>query len=62
MREAINGEESPTFSNVDGESVTIAVGETAVATAKCLGTILNGLKFCFLLTFAYANIYYFACS
>ncbi|XP_018790935.1 PREDICTED: inositol polyphosphate 1-phosphatase [Bactrocera latifrons] len=41
MREAINGEESPNFTNADGESVTIAVSETAEETAQCLGAILN---------------------
>ncbi|CAD6993704.1 unnamed protein product [Ceratitis capitata] len=41
MRDAIKGEESPNFKNVDGESVTIAVGETAEETANCLASILN---------------------
>ncbi|XP_049306342.1 inositol polyphosphate 1-phosphatase isoform X2 [Bactrocera dorsalis] len=41
MREAINGEESPNFTNADGESVTIAVGATTEETAQCLGAILN---------------------
>lgn len=56
MREAINGEESPNFTNVDGESVTIAVGETAEETAQCLGAILNGIVIFFILTLPYVNI------
>ncbi|XP_036322736.1 inositol polyphosphate 1-phosphatase [Rhagoletis pomonella] len=41
MREGIKGEESPNFTNVEGESVTIVVGETAEETAQCLAAILN---------------------
>lgn len=32
----INGEESATFTNTLGESVTIAIGENAQETAACL--------------------------
>ncbi|KAH8417859.1 hypothetical protein KR222_007324, partial [Zaprionus bogoriensis] len=42
MREAILGEESPSFTNKLGQTVTIAVGETAAATAACLAAVLDG--------------------
>ncbi|XP_054726265.1 inositol polyphosphate 1-phosphatase [Anastrepha obliqua] len=41
MRDAIKGEESPNFTNADGESTVIVVGETAEETAQCLAAILN---------------------
>ncbi|CAD7084508.1 unnamed protein product [Hermetia illucens] len=40
----INGEESATFTNTLGESVTIAIGENAQETAACLEKVLNQNK------------------
>ncbi|XP_017091926.2 inositol polyphosphate 1-phosphatase [Drosophila bipectinata] len=42
MKDNILGEESPSFTNKLGESVTIAVGETEEETAHCLGSVLSG--------------------
>ncbi|KAL7727325.1 hypothetical protein ACLKA6_008609 [Drosophila palustris] len=44
MREAILGEESPSFTNKLGEKVTIAVGDTEDQTAACLGAVLGDHK------------------
>ncbi|KAH8278487.1 hypothetical protein KR018_004072, partial [Drosophila ironensis] len=42
MKESILGEESPSFTNKLGDSVTIAVGATEEETASCLEGVLNG--------------------
>lgn len=44
MQEAILGEESPTFTNKLGQTITIAVGDTEAATAACLEAVLDGHK------------------
>lgn len=44
MREAILGEESPSFTNKLGEKVTIVVGDTEDETAACLGAVLGEHK------------------
>ncbi|XP_067617653.1 inositol polyphosphate 1-phosphatase [Eurosta solidaginis] len=41
LREAIKGEESPTFTSKEGETLTITVGATIEETARCLEAILN---------------------
>ncbi|KAH8383091.1 hypothetical protein KR009_006676 [Drosophila setifemur] len=42
MQDAILGEESPSFTNQLGESVTIAVGESVEETCACLEAVLSG--------------------
>ncbi|KAH8360080.1 hypothetical protein KR093_010642 [Drosophila rubida] len=42
MRQAIQGEESPNFTNKLGQKVTIAVGNTSAETAACLSSVLGG--------------------
>ncbi|KAH8312095.1 hypothetical protein KR044_009372 [Drosophila immigrans] len=42
MRDSIQGEESPNFTNNLGQKVTIAVGNTASETAACLAAVLGG--------------------
>ncbi|XP_060647657.1 LOW QUALITY PROTEIN: inositol polyphosphate 1-phosphatase [Drosophila nasuta] len=41
MRDAIQGEESPNFTNHLGQKVTIAVGDNEAATAACLSAVLG---------------------
>lgn len=41
MKDNIKGEESPSFTNASGESVTIAVGTSEEETAICLLQILR---------------------
>ncbi|EDW83118.1 uncharacterized protein Dwil_GK22680 [Drosophila willistoni] len=42
MKDLIRGEESPNFTNKEGNSITIAVGETESETTSCLAAVLEG--------------------
>ncbi|XP_034487106.1 inositol polyphosphate 1-phosphatase [Drosophila innubila] len=44
MRDAIQGEESPNFTNKLGDKVTIVVGDTEDETSACLGAVLGDHK------------------
>ncbi|ALC46560.1 Ipp [Drosophila busckii] len=44
MREHILGEESPNFTNTNGQKVSIAVGATESETAACLEEVLGGFE------------------
>jgi len=44
MRDAIQGEESPNFTNKLGDKVIIVVGDTEDETSSCLGAVLGDHK------------------